>query len=288
MFDENSIRQYPATQLSGVRSQCHRAVQLLSLAARANRTARDDDTHASLVWDANHHQFLTLPLAGRSGDYHVGLVLRDQPEASMTLVLLRERVVQAQCSLVGMTYAAALQWLDEQLVLRALQLASAARLPYELPRDVAVVETFESGLMSEASLAFANWFTVSFLVLSDLAERKTAKKVGIGPIWVWPHHFDMASYFTLTDQSDESAPGIGIGFSPGDASYAQPYLYVNPWPAPNPNTLPAAPAPGHWHTDGFTGLVLTAEALLASEDVQASAQSFCDESVRLSRNALGF
>jgi hypothetical protein len=61
----------------------------------------------------------------------------------------------------------------------------------------------------------------------------------------------------------ESARSVGIGVSPGDSSYAQPYAYVSPWPYPDRATLPPAPPPGHWHTEGFVAIVATGQAILS-------------------------
>lgn len=287
MINESSIRHCPPAALSVARANCHRATQLLSLAARANRAAREDDSHASLVWDARHNQFLTLPLSGASGDFHVALTLAHSNGDGLSLVLLQQREVQKKISLGEMSYQAALDWLDEQLVAHGLQACTHVALPYALPVDVAAIERFDSQVSTDTWLALAGWFGTAFIVLTELAERSAGHKPGVGPIWVWPHHFDMASYIPLTDCTDERAPGIGVGFSPGDTSYAQPYLYVNPWPAPGTEELPEAPAPGHWHVSGFVGLVATADELLAGESVISVGQTFTNQAVTVSRRLLG-
>ena len=63
---------------------------------------------------------------------------------------------------------------------------------------------------------------------------------------------------------------MGVGFSPGDDSYAQPYFYVAPWPHPKQDDLPKLSV-GHWHTAGFTAAVLTGDDIL-----QASPGSVAD------------
>jgi len=57
---------------------------------------------------------------------------------------------------------------------------------------------------------------------------------------------------------------------PGDEFYAQPYVYVNPWPRFE-GRLPDLPVPGRWHTDGFLGVVITGEDILAFEDAGGAA-----------------
>src|SRR5207245_7335838 len=77
---------------------------------------------------------------------------------------------------------------------------------------------------------------------------------------------DLAALVRLTDRTDEDAPGVGVGFSPGESAIDQPYFYVSPWPYPPHNELPAAPAGSRWHMEGWVGLYLTAGELAASPD----------------------
>ena len=64
---------------------------------------------------------------------------------------------------------------------------------------------------------------------------------------------------------------IGIGMTPGDDSYSEPYLYVSPWPYPEPSELPKLPPPAGWHTVEWVGAVMTAEDLIAAGDEGAQA-----------------
>jgi hypothetical protein len=85
----------------------------------------------------------------------------------------------------------------------------------------------------------------------------------------WPHHFDLAALHVLDPEKDpEEARSVGAGLSPGDESYAEPYFYVSPWPAPEPAALPALPGGAHWHTDGFTSAVLSSSAIVDGGPVE--------------------
>ncbi len=79
----------------------------------------------------------------------------------------------------------------------------------------------------------------------------------------WPHHFDYALLITLGG-SGEQARTIGLGMSPGDHYYDQPYFYATPWPYP-PQGTPLKPltAPALWHTHEWTGAVLRSADLPA-------------------------
>jgi hypothetical protein len=100
----------------------------------------------------------------------------------------------------------------------------------------------------------------------------TARKLSASPLRCWPHHFDLATLTTLTAR--DPAGYIGVGISPGDDYYDEPYLYVSVYPKPDPATLPALPAPGHWHLRDFTGAVATAGRIVAAKDPQAATDDF--------------
>ena len=57
----------------------------------------------------------------------------------------------------------------------------------------------------------------------------------------WPHHFDIATLVKLEDGQPANARSIGVGVSPGDEYYAQPYVYVSPWPRFDAGKLPDLP-----------------------------------------------
>lgn len=61
---------------------------------------------------------------------------------------------------------------------------------------------------------------------------------------------------------------VGVGLSPGDSGYPEPYVYVTPWPYPT-GELPALPW-GHWHTEGWTGAVLRGSALVQEPESSRS------------------
>lgn len=75
--------------------------------------------------------------------------------------------------------------------------------------------------------------------------------------------------------------------SPGDASYDQPYFYVNPWPHPPADRLPPAIPPGHRHTEGFIGSVATGTELLSTADPDTTTRQFLQASFAAARAALG-
>lgn len=85
------------------------------------------------------------------------------------------------------------------------------------------------------------------------------------PILLYPHHFDLA--LTWFPQNDEQQ--LSIGFSTGDESVREPYLYLTAYPEPAGFASVDIPDQAHWQTDGFVGVVLPYAALQSAPDPRA-------------------
>lgn len=113
---------------------------------------------------------------------------------------------------------------------------------------------------------------------ATLIQSGVSAEPGAAPMRIWPHHLDIASLITYQGSGEPCY--IGLGMSPGDESYGEPYFYVNPWPYPDPaQSLPALPAGAHWHNHGWTGAVLPATELIKHNDQQRAAREFVDAAV---------
>jgi len=109
--------------------------------------------------------------------------------------------------------------------------------------------------------AVADWFAHAGRRLDAVARRAADPP----EILCWPHHFDLAALF-VEGLSPDGRPDrtIGVGLSPGDEAYPQPYWYVNHWSSSAtgpPLELPALPS-GHWHRKEWLGAVLLASEML--------------------------
>ena len=279
---ETELRNCPPESLSPARAQSHRVVQLLTKAARANLEAVPDDSHASIIWAADPGEFQTLPCAGTDGAYVVGFAF-----SPMSLRVRRDGDAAATLDLAGVSVRDAETWLDAQLAEAGLAKASPTPLPYELPADVATVDVFDPGDVTEALAALPVWFDLAHALLTKFAAVNDTLSPGPSPVVCWPHHFDIATYVSLEEGDFETARAIGVGLSPGDESYDQPYFYINPWPHLATDNLPVLPTPGHWHTEGFVGAVVTADELLSVPEIERTAQSFVYGAFTLGRARLG-
>ena len=171
-------------------------------------------------------------------------------------------------ALEGRTRAAAFAW----LATAARNLGGPAASPSPAAPYVIPGHEVETGVPfagpPDGSLAeLTRWFADGDALLRSVA----AEWPGAAPVRLWPHHFDVGSVLPLEGGLGHEDPSIGVGLSPGDDGIAEPYLYVTPWPPPPAESLPALPAGGRWHLEGWTGAVLTGSEIVAAGGADAQA-----------------
>jgi len=266
-IDWSQLREPPPGELVAARESAHWALQWVAKAARANLAAAPDDSHSALAWDAELGGFACAMPEG------IVVSLRLAP---LELVMSGDGETR-RLALDGRRPNAVDQWFDEALSARGLKHASQEALPYEVePRPFASTPEL---------IALAGWFGAAAEVLEGVRAKHAALRPGPSPVRLWPHHFDLAVLVSL-DEGGEAARSIGVGVSPGDGFYAQPYAYVSPYPAPANPTLPALPPAAHWHTQDFFAAVATAEELLAQPDPRASLVEVIDAGFEAGRGWL--
>jgi hypothetical protein len=264
------------TALSGARLQLHWAAQLLSAPGVSLLSPEEDFSHTNLGWD-----FELGVLSGRpvgSDSLRAGLVFE-----GLDLAVLDGQRERSSMRLAGHTVHESLSWLGRELT------GEGATL--ELPvHDMPSHSVGKGGVFSDAEAParaeLGRWFANAFRLIRDAV----AGDASASPVRCWPHHFDVASLITLDEGADaEEARSIGVGFSPGDGSYDQPYFYVTPWPYPETANLPSLAEGAEWHRSGWTGAVLTAERLLSvpPAEQEHTAREALRRAVAASRELLG-
>jgi Family of unknown function (DUF5996) len=256
--------------LLDVRLEAHWAAQALSAVGAAHVTPRPDDSHTGAVYHPELGALLGDPLS-RSPERRVGLRLAD-----LVLFVLDPDRTSAELRLEGHTLDDAFRFLARQLGGPALRLPS-----YELPEHpVSAGAPFSSG-HEPNKRELALWYENAHAALSEVAERET----GASSVRVWPHHFDIATLITVRAAHDaEQARSVGVGMSPGDSSYPEPYFYVAPWPHPRDrSSLPALPETAHWHVEGWVGAVLPASELCYTPDQHAALRAFLASAITACR-----
>ncbi len=264
------------TALTDARLQLHHAAQIAVSAAISYIAARPDDSHTALTWNAPLRALSTEPItAGRQ--LRIALRVED-----LALHALDENGSTTRSfALPGHTVAQGHAWLSEVLAQAALDPSRlTARKHYTIPaHPVESGAPFSLGRGDQFEELSRYWSNAAG-VLDPLAQMTE----GAGPVRTWPHHFDIA---TLIELPGASRRTIGVGQSPGDDSYAEPYWYVGPYPYPPTSDLPPLTGPGRWHTEGWVGAALSASDYIAVSDQRAQVSAFIHSAVGACRNLLG-
>jgi len=240
------------TDLVEPRLQLHRATQILGAAADQVLPAAPDHSHSSLSWSPDHDVLATQPLAPEG--LRVALDV-----AGLRVAALRGDTVADRFTMHGATVEEVSRWVER--VLRTSGVlpdgTSVPRGGLDLGEGPGSGTTPFTRGQADAFGELARWFGNAHGALT------TARLPfpHASPVRCWPHHFDIAVLIPLDDGAGEDARSVGIGMTPGDDAYGEPYFYVTPWPYPSDAaSLPRLDV-GRWHTDGWTGAVLTASAI---------------------------
>lgn len=282
-FDWTTIGGKAPTTLVRARILAHHALQWATKAARANLDATSDDSHSSLEWDATHAMLFSQPLIANGSDVRVGLRI-----GGLALIVERGNTILDTFELAGRRDSVIAVWLDSALRALGLKPASGVKLPYSLPTHaVSRGGAYSCSGEAEAFDELACWYGAATEVLEEVRAKLADARPGASPVRCWPHHFDIATLVSLEDGHAETARSIGIGMSPGDEYYPQPYFYISPWPRLAPAGLPPPPPPGHWHTQGFVAAVATGEEILTLADPGSELLAFIDTVFAIGRGNLG-
>ena len=214
--------------MSTARIELHWAAQVVAAAADAWLDRRPDDSHTAMRWQSP--RMLGEPI----GDVVLGL---DLP--AFAIIAMHGSRVDA-FPLAGTTLADAMAWADRQLgTPRGIHLRD-----YDMPNS-AVATGAPFGEHGAALVELVRWYDLGLEVVQAAAS----------PVRIWPHHFDLGAIIEL-----DASRQIGLGLSPGDRYYDEPYFYVTPSPL-HDAAFPPLAGGGTWRQDGWVGAVLTASTI---------------------------
>jgi Family of unknown function (DUF5996) len=124
-----------------------------------------------------------------------------------------------------------------------------------------------SGLGAETydKAAVAHYWQVLPQVDGALKRLRSEHRGESGEVQFWPHHFDVAVLLFTgrrvpgADPADEESAdeNMNFGFLPGDDGIPEPYFYATAYPTPAGITESPLPHGAYWHTEGWTGAVLS-------------------------------
>jgi hypothetical protein len=259
--------------LSGARVQAHSAVQWLARAARAYIPAQPNDGHTNLGWSDGFRGFVThaLPDGAR-----LGLKVTD-----LTLTVLEGAGAAIMLPLDGCGDAQVRAWLGRHMAARGLDPAALDDpSPYEVPA-LANGAVYAAAGLANLLRQLAAWYSNANAALGASRLDVIHQNLEAPPVRAWPHHFDLDTLVTI-------APGrtMGVGFSPGDDFYNEPYFYVSLYPGPDVGALPPLPAIGHWHATPFTAAIARARRIVEAEDQKREVEAFLHAAVEIAIGAL--
>ena len=279
------------TELTHSRVQLHSAIQFIAATGAALAEPLPDYSHTSLMWKPSLEVFVGSRIRSRSvserestQSFQVAL-----DPVSLTLILLdKQSETIASLPLHGKTMAAGLDWLKQEISQLGADASNVIWLDYppdDFPDSPLALGAAFDASQKLASIELANYYANTHQLLQNIV----ATSEDASAVRIWPHHFDMATLIMLPGLKNETPLTIGVGLSPGDTSYHEPYWYVSPYPYPDTANLPPLAGDGFWHTQHWVGAVLTASRL--TQDVSTKAQqqqveSFIDSAITASINLL--
>jgi hypothetical protein len=267
-----------AAELKPVRIQLHSAAQLVAAVGKALANPQPDDSHTSLEWDSERNAF-------------AGVKIKQPPvQALLEVLTMTLSIVEGESKtarnieLRGHTLGEGFEWLRATLK----ELGAEARLNEagdrsQLPDGVfGETERFDGTALAELS-EWVRHYRNAHLMLQEVSTARP----GFSAIRVWPHHFDIASLCVLKPEGSEQKT-IGVGLSPGDGSYDEPYWYVTPWPYPDAKNLELLDGAGSWHTQGWVGAVLPVSQMLSNgaKDQAGQVRAFLQSAIRICERVL--
>lgn len=249
-------------KLSESRLQMHYAIQYIAATGSALAEHRPDYSHTSLQWDDKLEIFVGALIRAKK-TFRVGL-----EAVSLTAIILDQQGNTIETlPLHQQTMLEALNWHKQEIAKLG---ADASKIEFlEYPADdfpdyiVARGAAFDANNEPSGRQELVNYYANTHQILQEIV----AATESASAICIWPHHFDIATLITLAGKKNGQTMTIGIGMSPGDTNYNEPYWYVSGYPYPDITNLTELEG-GFWHTQHWVGAVLTASQLNAEGDMQ--------------------
>ncbi len=274
-LDWHPLRGIDQGRLGEARLQAHYAAQWLARTARGYIPPRPDDSHTNLGWDETLGGMTTHALKNGAC---LGLKFSE-----LTLVLQDGGKPAQTLQLDGCADADARVWLGGLMSAKGFDAkALDAASPYEMPAHaIATGARYTHKALADALGELAAWYANANGALGGLQKELAARKLDAPVVRCWPHHFDLDTLISLGN--DRS---VGVGFSPGDEYYHEPYFYISVYPEPDAAALASLPAIGHWHKQDFTAAVATAGKIVKAADQKAETGAFLRAAVECALKAL--
>lgn len=264
--------QAPPKSLTATRIQAHYGALILGSAAHAVLEPKADSSHTNLGFE--NGKLKTWPVrkdAGSELQLHLSTLELSVPESSTP---------RSRWPLAGQTLDRAFDWVGTKLARDAREgtpfaLREYPDAPESTIRSGAPFDDAVALELSELSLWFEN--------ASGLMESLRSSFPNLTSPRIWPHHFDLGVLIALDGSSEKT---IGLGMSPGDQNYDQPYFYCSPYPSPGLDAAVPELSVGSWHRSGFLSAVLTATELQSQDSQEQAAHEYLESAIAACRSII--
>jgi hypothetical protein len=264
------------------RLQLHYGIQLIAATGSALAEPLPDFSHTSLKWSPDLEVFIGTPIRANK-PFRVAL----DPVMLTSILLDQESETISVFPLDQKTLAEGMAWLKGEVAQLGADASKIELLTY--PEDfpdhaIAHGALFNVSKAEAERQELSHYYANTHLVLQEVV----ADVEDASPIHIWPHHFDIATLIFMPIQKRGEPITIGVGLSPGDNNYAEPYWYVSPYPYPDSENLPFLDGEGFWHTQEWLGGVLPASRLTqdSGEAQVKQVKSFLQSAINASKQLL--
>ena len=267
--------------LTQTRLQLHYAIQFMAAVGNFLTEPQPDYSHASLTWNSKLKMFVSNIVVAEP-PFQVAL----EPIGLTSLILTDGENKLTEFSLRQKTMKEGMTWLKQTVASLGVDIAKLTFVDYpdDFPDSLlASGATFDND--DEVDEAKRRELTAYYANTNSILQP-VAKREGSSSVRIWPHHFDIATLISLLYTLNGQDVSIGVGMSPGDGSYEEPYWYVTPWPYPDTANLPELAGGGAWHTEGWVGAILTASQISEDDKQQDTVAAFLDSAILASRSLL--
>ena len=254
--------EFDKQKLKEARIQLHYALQVPASASVFIQPV-EDYSHTSFQFSPGNRWLVGNILQNSNGAVAI-------KPSNLEVMILEKNDVMARFSLKNNKLSDGFSWLQKTLTEygidgKSLELPTYPDFPESgLKND----ECFKGNCSEELNL-LEELYARAESILTPLAESNP----NASTLRVWPHHFDMASLISFSGEHHLEGSSIGMGFSPGDTSYHEPYFYVTSWPYPGKEKLSSLSPEASWHTEGWVGAIL----LVSNMKNKAKADSFFEQ-----------
>lgn len=239
----------------------HHALQFVAIVGKYLLPPRTDDSHTAMEWISSRMIF-----AGEwiNADRTFRVTLN--PELLRLELCDYDWNCLSEINMVNKTKMEIYALLKLQLSQLGVSVANLSiDMHYDIPRHI----TDNGGTYKienpDHFREIANYYSNAHLVLKQVIANVNEATL----IRCWPHHIDLATNIIVQrDENGSLLRTIGVGITPPDTYYNEPYFYMRIWSRDNLEIteFPELNA-GRWHQKDWTGAVLKISKLASKNNI---------------------